>query len=106
MTPILKPIASTFHTTNMILSLSLADLQESDARKCVRDGKGPSIAWSVGHMLHHRHQILGLLGVTKENPYAEKFSAAAAAKEDGDYPSVTDFLAQWKEVETDLDTAM
>ena len=60
MTPILKPIAESFRITNFILELCLADLKETDAKKRVRKGEGPSIAWQVGHMLDHRCKVLGL----------------------------------------------
>jgi uncharacterized damage-inducible protein DinB len=105
MTPILKPIAGSLHTTNMILSLALPDLKEQDARKRVRNGEGPSIAWEVGHMLDYRCKVLGLLGVDKENPYAAKFGATGAT-DGSDYPEIADCLQQWKEVSAELEAAM
>jgi uncharacterized damage-inducible protein DinB len=105
MTPILKPIAASFRTTNMILSLALPDLKEQDARKRVRNGEGPSIVWQVGHMLDHRCKVLELLGVAKENPYAAKFSPAGSS-DGSDYPDTADCLQQWKQVSAELEAAM
>jgi uncharacterized damage-inducible protein DinB len=105
MTPILKPIATSLRTTNMILSLALPDLKEEDARKRIRNDKGPSIAWEVGHMLDHRYKVLALLGVAKESPYAAKFSATGAS-DGSDYPDTADCLEQWKQVSDELEEAM
>ena len=105
MTPILKPIAASFGTTNFILSMCLGDMKEQDARKRVRSDEGPSIAWEVGHMLDHRYKILGLLGVAKESPYTAKFTATGAT-DGNDYPATADYQQQWKEVSAELDAAM
>jgi uncharacterized damage-inducible protein DinB len=105
MTPILKPIAASFHTTNFILSLCLGDLKEKDARERARSGEGPSIAWEVGHMLDHRCKILGLLGVAKESPYAAVYTATGATA-GGEYPDTADYLQQWKQIDAELEAAM
>ena len=105
MTPILKPIAANFRTTNFIMSLCLGDLKEQDARARARNGEGPSIAWEVGHMLDHRCKMLGLLGIAKESPYTAKYTATGAT--DGrDYPDTADYQRQWKQVYAELDAAM
>jgi len=105
MTPILKPIAASFRTTNFIMSLCLGDLKDQDARARTRRGEGPSIAWQVGHMLDHRCKVMGLLGVAKENPYTAKYTAAGAT-DGSDYPDVTDYQRQWKQVYAELEAAM
>ena len=72
MTPILKAVAATFDSTNMILPLCLSDLEIKDADYRTRDGEGPSITWLVDHLLHHRKQIVQLLGGTPaEQPSPE-----------------------------------
>ncbi len=90
MITILKPIAASFRTTNLILSMCLGDLKEQDARKRVRSDNGPSIAWEVGRMLDYRCNVLGLLGVAKGSPYTATYSAKGAS--DGkDYPDTADY---------------
>ena len=39
-----------------VLMVALTDMTDEIARRRLRDG-GPSIAWNIGHMLHHRNQI-------------------------------------------------
>jgi uncharacterized damage-inducible protein DinB len=105
MTTILKPIAASLRTTNFILDLCLGDVDERDAKKRVRRGEGPSIAWQVGHMLDHRCKLLDLLGVANESPYAIKYTSMAAS-DGGDYPGTTDFQVQWGHVFAQIERAM
>jgi hypothetical protein len=93
MTTVLQPIAASFHTTNMILEMSLSDLNENAASKRVRSGEGPSIAWEVGHMLEFRCEVLSLLGVSGE-------------RVQGANPSLGEYGQQWKKVAAELDAAM
>jgi hypothetical protein len=44
-----------------MLAVGLTDMTDALARRRLRDG-GPSIAWIVGHMLHHRNQIAAAIG--------------------------------------------
>ena len=105
MTPILKPIAESFRTTNLILELCMADMKETDAKKRVRNGEGPSIAWQVGHMLDHRCKVLGLLGVDKERSYGAKYTALAAS-DGSDYPDIPEYRRQWEAVHGELESAL
>jgi uncharacterized damage-inducible protein DinB len=105
MKPILESIAAITRTTNFILPLCLNDLADADARKRVRNGSGPSIAWEVGHMLDFRVKILGLLGSPKESPYTARFTDAGA-KEGKDYPNVEEFQRQWDGIAAELEAAL
>jgi uncharacterized damage-inducible protein DinB len=105
MTPILKPIAASFRTTNTVLELCLGDLQDEDAKKRVRNGEGPSIAWQVCHMLDHRCRVLALLGVTRESPYAAKYTAAGISY-GNDYASTPEYQQQWKHINAELEAAL
>lgn len=105
MTPSLKPIVASFHTTDMVLSLALADLTEQDARRRARNEEGPSISWHVGHMLDCRYSVLRLLGIVKESPYKVKFGSGRAT-DGSDYPSTADFLRQWKQLEAEMKEAV
>ena len=95
MTPILIPIRASLGTTDGIVPLALSDLREQDARKRVRNGEGPSIAWQVQHMLASRCKILNLLGSAPECPI-----------EEGTDMDIAQLLQQWREVEQKLGTAM
>jgi uncharacterized damage-inducible protein DinB len=105
MTPILKPIAASFGSTNFVLDLCLEDLKDKDARERVRNGAGPSIAWEVGHMLAFRCMALNLLGNASENPYAAKY-ATAGASDGSDYPAIPDYRRQWDQVQAELERAL
>lgn len=105
MTPLLKPIAESFRTTNFVLDLCLGDMKENDAKKRVRNGEGPSIAWQVGHLLDFRCAALKLLGIAKISPYSAKYSALGAS-DGGDYPEIPDYRRQWAQVYAELDAAL
>lgn len=105
MTPVLKPIADSFHTTNHVLELCLGDLKDKDAKERTRGGHGPSIAWQVGHMLDFRCSALRLLGVAKESPYTVQYSAKSAS-DGSDYPEVTSYQREWKGLDTELEAAL
>jgi uncharacterized damage-inducible protein DinB len=105
MTSLLKPIADSFRTTNVVLELCLGDLNDNDSKHRTRDGEGPSIAWEVGHMLDFRCTALRLLGVTQESYYTAKYSVIRAS--DGrDYPDVTTYGREWKHLNAELERAL
>jgi uncharacterized damage-inducible protein DinB len=95
MTPILIPIRASLGTTDTIVPLALSDLAEQDARKRVRNGEGPSIAWEVVHMLASRYKILNLLGSAQKSPMNE-----------ADCPAIPQLLRQWREVGQELNAIM
>jgi len=90
-----------FGMTDYILPMVLEDLPDVDARKRARGDSGPSIAWIVGHLLHYRIHVLGLLGAERDDPWAEKF-ADAEATDGRDYPTVAELRAAWERVADDL----
>ena len=97
-------LRSIFRTTNNVLMLALADLEDETARRRTRGQSGPSIAWTVGHLLDHRFKVLRLLGVDRESPYAATFGDTAATN-GMNYPTLEDFRLQWAQVHADLETA-
>jgi uncharacterized damage-inducible protein DinB len=105
MLEVLKPIAASFATTNYVLALCLEQIDDTDARKRVRNGEGPSIAWQVGHMLDHRCKVLGLLGVKKANPYDSKYTASCAS-DGSDYPAMADLRHEWEQLYAELQPAL
>ena len=100
----MKTLQSGFRTTHHILSLALADLDDASARRRTRGTDGPSIAWTVGHLLDHRFKVLQLLGVERESPYTAQFGRTAATSGE-EYPSVESLRRQWAEVHADLEAA-
>ena len=94
-----------FDMTDFLMPLVLDDLSDEHARKRSRGEEGPSIAWTVGHLLHYRIYVLGLLGEERENPYSEKFGNAAAT-DGSDYPSLADLTAEWQSVGDDFRQAL
>ncbi len=105
MTPILRPIAASFRTTNFVLDLCLGDLKDKDAKKRVRDGTGPSIAWQIGHMLDFRCMAVKLLGIAKDSRYSAEYSATCAS-DGSDYPGIPDYQREWQRVNAELEAAM
>lgn len=91
-----KTLMGTFGTTDFLMPMVLEDLSDGDARHRARDGDGPSIAWTVGHLLHYRYHVLGMLGDERENPHGDTFNKAAT--DGSDYPLVADLQAQWAEL--------
>ena len=102
MTGTTQTLTGTFGTTDFLMPLVLDDLTDEDARERSRGEEGPSIAWMVGHLLHYRHYVMGLLGgEERDNPYAERF-ADAGATDGADYPTVAELREQWGATATDF----
>jgi len=91
----------TFGMTDYLIPLVLEDLSDEDARRRTRGDEGPSIAWMVGHLLHYRHHVMGLLGDEREDPWAEKF-AASEATDGRDYPTVAELRQAWERLADDF----
>lgn len=100
----MKTLLAQFRTTNHVLSLSLADLTDDVARRRARGGEGPSIVWTVGHLLSHRIKILGMLGDTRPNPWTERFDNSPATG-GADYPTLTAMCAEWATLHAALEAA-
>jgi uncharacterized damage-inducible protein DinB len=100
----METLRSGFRTTSNVLMLTLSDLTDDVARRRTRGDAGPSIAWTVGHLLDHRFKVLALLGVDRESPYAARFGEAAATSGE-EYPGLEAFREQWARIDADLDAA-
>ena len=99
-----ETLRSIFGTTDNVLMLALSDLTDETARRRSRGQEGPSVAWTVGHLLDHRFKVLRLLRVDRESPYAAKFGDTAAT-DGADYPTLADFRQQWADVLAELEEA-
>ena len=101
MTHSIQTLMGLFGMTDYLMPLVLEDLTDDDARKRSRGDEGPSIAWTVGHLLNYRLYVMSLLGEERENPYSERFGSVGAT--DGrDYPSLTELREQWDTVGEDF----
>ncbi len=100
----MQTLLALFRTTNHIDSLSLADLSDSIARARTRGHEGPSVLWTVGHMLHSRHRVLAYLGATREDPWGSTFDETPAT-DGADYPSLDAMRAEWETMHARLERA-
>ena len=102
---LVRPIVGLYGLSNGILATGIADLSEQDAKTRSRGGAGPSVAWTIGHLCHFKMVVLALLGVERENPFAEKFERAPAS--DGiDYPTIADLAATFSHLNTEVIAAL
>ena len=93
-----------FRTTTKILNISLAGLSDDTSRVRTRMSEGPSITWTVGHLLDARVKILALLGDVHTNPWTESFGDTPATDGQG-YPTLTIMLAEWTQLHDALELA-
>ena len=75
-----------------MLVTALTEMTDDLARRRLRDG-GPSIAWIVGHMLHHRNQIAVAIGCS--GPAIDLTGFADAATDGRGYPAVDQLRSAW-----------
>jgi uncharacterized damage-inducible protein DinB len=100
----MQSLLSIFRTTNHVVSLSLADLTDEVARRRSRGNEGPSVTWTIGHMLDHRHKVLAFFGEQRPSPWAESFGGVAAT-DGADYPSLVTMRAEWQKMHEALEHA-
>lgn len=91
------PIAESLKFSDFIINTVTGDLDDTMARRRARDTEGASIAWVMGHLIHYRHLMLGLLGENTDDPFAEQF-ASAGATDGADYPPIADLVKTWNEI--------
>src|SRR5829696_10385771 len=77
-----------------LIIVSLTEMTDEIARRRLRDG-GPSVAWSLGHILYHRNQIAAAIGCAA--PPIDLTPYATAATEGRDYPAVPELQKAWNE---------
>lgn len=105
MTRSAQTLATLFGTIDFLVPLVLDDLTEEQARARSRDRQGPSIAWSLGHLLHFRNDALALLGAPKEDAYGERFASTAATDGEG-YPTLDTLRGDWDRAAAALAAAL
>lgn len=100
-----RPILESFKTTNFVLGVALSDLTEEVARRRLRPDGGPSIAWTIGHLIHFRIRILNLLGRPRQSIFEETFVKSGATDGHG-YPDLQEFWRHWDEVQKELEEVL
>lgn len=75
-----------------MLAMALTDVTDELATRRLRDG-GPSMAWIVGHMLHHRNQIAAAIGCA--GPAIDLTRFAGAATDGQGYPGIGQLQTEW-----------
>ena len=99
----MQTLLSMFRTTNYVINLSVADLSDAVARKRTRSD-GPSILWTIGHLMDSRHKALKLLGKDAVNKWAADYGSKAAT-DGSNYPSLAAMLEEWNALHASLEAA-
>jgi uncharacterized damage-inducible protein DinB len=89
-----KALTETLQFNDDVLNVALTDMTDELARQRLRDG-GPSIAWNIGHLLHHRNQIAQAVSCT--GPAFDLTRYAGSATDGRDYPTVQEFQTAWND---------
>ena len=105
MDALVRPIIALHELSSSILATGIGDLTDQDAKARSRGGAGPSIAWTIGHLCHHKVTALALLGQPRENAFAAQFEHTPATS-GSDYPSLADLAASFSALDDDLCTAL
>jgi uncharacterized damage-inducible protein DinB len=100
-----KTLSGLFGMTEFMLPMVLDDLTNQQAYARPRGDGGPSIAWSIGHLLNYRVFMLNRFGVEQTNPWEERFGNVPATDGSG-YPSLDDFRVAWDAVSADFMAAL
>ncbi|MEO7966301.1 MAG: DinB family protein [Gemmatimonadaceae bacterium] len=100
----MQTLLATLRTTNHIVSLSLADLTDEIARRRARGDSGPSIAWTVGHLMDFRHTLLEYLGKPQPNVWGAAFRTTPAT-DGADYPGIDALRSEWQTMQTAVEQA-
>jgi uncharacterized damage-inducible protein DinB len=92
----IRPLTDTLKFNDFIVKTATGDLNDRLARRRLRHDGGTSIAWSLGHALHHRAEMAEVMGyklpLNGLNP--DRF-ARTGATEGEDYPALQELLAAW-----------
>ncbi len=94
MNNMIKPIIANFRFTNNIMNTILPDISSEQANTRLRDTEGATIAWSIGHLIDYRHQVMNMFGSTIERDFEETFCKKGAS-DGSDYPDIKALKEKW-----------
>ena len=100
-----KALSGLFGMTEFMFPMVFDDLTDQQAYARPRGDGGPSIAWSIGHLLNYRVFMLNRFGVDRPNPWEARFGNVPATDGSG-YPSVDDFRVAWNAVGAEFMSAL
>jgi uncharacterized damage-inducible protein DinB len=99
----IRALIDTMRFNDDVLHVAMTDMTDELAYRQLRVG-GPSIAWNIGHMLHHRNQIAAAVSCDAPAVDLERYKTTAT---DGhDYPPVQQFQMAWAEFSTRFVSAL
>lgn|SRR5262245_27530018 len=103
MTHLVRPFVELLAFNDFFVNTVTRDLDDDLARRRVRDG-GPSIAWTLGHLLKNRAQMADAVGGVIRLERASRIGATAT---DGrDYPLIRQLREEWQTASTLLVSAL
>ena len=70
-----EAIQGIFWFMNNLVPLALSDLSNERSLKRSRGGDVPSVAWTIGYLLHCRYMAMKLLSVDRPSPYEKDFGS-------------------------------
>jgi hypothetical protein len=105
MDALVRPIIALHGVSSSILATGIGDLTDQAARARSRGGAGPSIAWTIGHLCHHKVKVLELLGQPRVNAFAAQFEHTPAS-DGSDYPPLAELAASFSALNSELCTAL
>jgi uncharacterized damage-inducible protein DinB len=103
----IRPLVDTLTFNDDIVKIATGDLTEDLARRRLRNDGGPSIAWTLGHGLHHRAEMARVIG--REFPLDRLDLACfsrAGATDGEDYPTLHELVTAWTNASALLRPAM
>ena len=101
----IQPIIALQEISSSTLATAISDLTDQNAKTRSRGGSGPSIAWTIGHLCHHKIQMLGLLGQPRENQFTAQFEHTPAS-DGSDYPPLAELAANYSTLKAALCAAL
>jgi uncharacterized damage-inducible protein DinB len=98
-----RGLTSVLQLNDEVLMAALTDMTDDQARRRLREA-GPSVAWNIGHMLQHRHQIGAALGCDGTGFDLTRY--ARSATDGADYPTVREFKSAWRDYSARMQSAV
>jgi uncharacterized damage-inducible protein DinB len=98
-----QTLTKTLKFNDDVLMVALTAMTDEVARRQLRDG-GPSVAWNIGHMLHHRNLIAA--AIVCQGPGIDLMPYSKAATDRWDYPTVGEFKTAWDDFSARLVAAL
>lgn len=105
MNSIAQTLIASYAFTNNLIDTVTEDLTPEHLLKRTRDGAGPSLLWTIGHMYEYRRRALKAMDIESDDRYESMFLEAAAT-EGAEYPSLEELLGAWNDLWPTLESAL